>query len=538
MTFHLARKNASIVGIALALGFTACKPRNFNDGSAEVLTNSKGKTGGKVHVMIVDGETDDLGAIASSIAEVEQHGDRVGLIISAGPDVYVTDAMVKQFLAKQGRPDIKTAVGTGLSREAYAKMGSTGTALAYQDKGKGVIPEAELAQLVGKTSDGRAGQEALRKILLESGQKQVVLQIAAEATDAAAVLYENPKDSEATKNQKRELQKRIDTNLMMGGVLPEAPNKTGEIVFTEGFVQEASYNWDMNPVAANQMLSIKGIETLVWSSHAIQPAFAGGLNAGNASDFIDALYGDREGHSEFIEVMKKVNEHWDANAMKNLQALYDRQKAAWDADPERATKPEPQKHPALQSLEKYAGRQLTPADLLLVSQYYNKNIAKKTRFVNISVSSEIGPKKSGYITTVSLTDRSNVRIVTEVNTYEFKNAAAKSMRYAKKNFKPKAGSLEELSNERTSQKLIVIGKTQKDLLKFLSNSSAGGQGANDIGRFMDNYRLNEKQIERVVERIEANAEFKDAYSRQSAKMLDVLKDVIRVEAPKAQKAIP
>ena len=298
-------------------------------------------------LVIVDMEPDDRIALLLLAAEFPEEIVYVG---TTGMHAGRKQVLAERYLDRIGLAGIPVIQGTGGEAASYPDIASSRAAREYQSEGRGLLSEADLTLI---NSDMPRSSEELNRVIRDLLRKRDDIEIVllAPATDLVHALEAEPS-----------LKTRIKHIHMMAG-WSEKVMPSGEVV------RRTTYNWNMDPIAGAQLMSMKTVPMTLYSSHIIKSSFSGGsIN----KDGFPKIIGELESQwcrVPAFESFLVAGNSWDHHLMKKIPPLRD-------------------------IIGDNAGRQFTPADPVVVVGMARADFITKTRSVDITIDlNDLDPAK-------------------------------------------------------------------------------------------------------------------------------------------------
>jgi inosine-uridine nucleoside N-ribohydrolase len=297
-------------------------------------------------VVITDMEPDDRIALHLAAALFP---DRLALVGTTVMHSFRKMLLAERLLQQLGLGHIPVVQGSGGNAASYPEVRSSSAARAYDHEGVGILDEQTLlaANIQPRTSPDL--QAELRRVLSEN--LQVEFLILAPPTDLVLVLTDSP-----------ELIERVAHIHLMGGWVDNGSATEPEL--------RSTYNWNMDPASAAQLLRMRGLAITIYSSHTIKHQFAGGsVQQANYPNIVALLNDNADALPSVAETIIS-GASWDNHVMDQI--------------------------PALESVigRENAGQQFSPADPIVVVGAYRPELALEKTSVSISlVESDLDPAR-------------------------------------------------------------------------------------------------------------------------------------------------
>lgn len=336
---------------------------------------------GRSLLVIVDMEPDDRIALLLLGAQFREEIVSIG---TTGLHAGRRQILAQHLLDAMDLAAIPVIQGTGGEAESYPSIVSTSAARAYRGEGHGLLSDAELSAIDRDTPrSSEALQLAIRELLRERDDIEVVL--LAPATDLVHALEAEPA-----------LQARVQHIHTMGG-WSEKVDASGKSV------RRTTYNWNMDPVAAAKLMSMKTMPMTLYSSHLIKASFAGGsINQDDFPEIIGELESQRC-RIPAIEAFFIAADSWDHHLMEKI--------------------------PPLQTIiGDNAGRQFTPADPLVVVGMASGEFVTETRPVDVTIDLDDLDPARGFSVQVSTNPDSRIALVEALDTEIFRQQMLEGLR--------------------------------------------------------------------------------------------------------------
>ena len=330
-------------------------------------------------IVITDLEPDDRIALHILAAKIPH--DEILFVGTNIKNAARKKALTRKLMDQLGLIDIPVYQGTGGAPESYYDIASSRAAREYAQEGEDLLPLDQLQQLNHMSYSSLDLQNQIEGALDHWSNIEFIL--LAPPTDIIGVL-----------NKKPALKKHIKHIYVMGGWSEvKEGNKT---------ILRTTYNWNMDPIASAQLMSMNDIPMTLYSSDLIKHFFNGGsCNMINCKDVMMKM--------EALE--------------SSLPSLHDQKVAALSWDNHII-----QKIPALQlTVEPYKGKQFTPADPLIIVGIVNKKLITKSELVDITIDVQDLDKSKGFRVDVAPDSKSKIMLVTAIDTQIFKDELIDSL---------------------------------------------------------------------------------------------------------------
>ena len=248
-------------------------------------------------VVITDMEPDDRLALHLLVA---MYPERIALVGTTVMHSYRKKLLAERLLQQLGKGSIPVVQGSGGYAGDYSDVLSSIAGRQYDLEGKGILSERSLLDAAMQPRSSKKFQSQLRQFLVTN--QRVELFVLAPPTDLVAVLDESP-----------ELAGHIERLHLMGG--------WSEVEGVDGGELRSTYNWNMDPQAAKQLLETQNIPIILYSSHVIKESFPGGSMSATSSPQLIALL------EESAERLPSINEtffagsSWDNHLMDRIPHL-------------------------------------------------------------------------------------------------------------------------------------------------------------------------------------------------------------------------
>ena len=322
-------------------------------------------------VVITDMEPDDRIALHVVAA---LYPDRLALIGTTVMHAYRKKLLAERLMRQLGLGRVPVLQGSGGDAKSYPDIASSRAARAYDHEGAGILDDQSLLEANEHPRSSKDFQNALQKLLGEYSQIEIF--VLAPPTDLVNVLNRDP-----------DLAGRISRIHLMGG--------WAEVDTTAGVELRSTYNWNMDPAAARQLLAFRSIPVTLYSSHTIKQQFSGGsIQASNFPGVIDALESHADSSPGIAETLIAARS-WDNHVMDQI--------------------------PALEQVigRENAGRQFSPADSLVVIGSYNEKLAVKTTSVSAAlIEQDLNPDR-GYRIDLPSAQDANIELIEQFDLVVF-----------------------------------------------------------------------------------------------------------------------
>ena len=318
-------------------------------------------------VVITDLEPDDRIAIHLLRAAFEPDEFRFfgTTVMHAGRKA----ALVRRLLDQLGMSSVPVYQGTGGNPSDYPDIASSRAARMYQREGRGLLTDAELAQVTASPPSSGELRTAIGRLLRQS--KDIEFVMLAPPVDLMAVLTETP-----------ELASSIKHIHLMGG-WAEAKTPAGPALFT-------TYNWNMAPAPSAALLKLKNVPMTLYSSHMIKPSFNGGSINGTNSPQLMALLESLKAKLPSLVDQEKAGTSWDSHLIEQIP-------------------------PLANVIGCCIGKQFTPADPIVVVGMIDPSLITQRRTVDLEMNLDGLDPARGYPVTVRDSPTSNITLVDRVD---------------------------------------------------------------------------------------------------------------------------
>lgn len=334
-------------------------------------------------IIITDLEPDDRIALHLMKGHLATSRDELLFVGTTVKNAARKKALTRKLLDQLGLNTIPVYQGSGGTAESYYDIASSRAAREYSQEGENILPEAELNRLHSADYSSQELQEHIETALENNHDVQFIM--LAPPSDLVAVLEKNPA-----------LKRNIKHIHIMGG-WSEAQEQGQNVLRT-------TYNWNMDPRASAQLMSMNDIPMTLYSSHSIKEFFNGGsCNIDNCKSVIQRM-STMKSYLPSLEDQEIAALSWDEHIMAKLPLLKD-------------------------LIAPYKGKQFTPADPLVIGGIINHNLIRETEAVDIRIDLNDLDKAKGFRVYVTPNSCSKIKLVTEIALGVFKNAMIYSLYY-------------------------------------------------------------------------------------------------------------
>jgi hypothetical protein len=325
-------------------------------------------------VVITDMEPDDR--IALHLIGV-MFPERLAFIGTTVMHSFRKRMLAERLMQQLGLGRVPIFQGSGGYAEDYPDIASSRPGREYEHEGAGILQEQVLLEMADRPRSSRQLQREIGRIL--SDNRKVEFFLLAPATDLARVLEQSP-----------ELAEHISRAHLMGGWV--------EIGQPDGAELRTTYNWNMDPTSARQILESQAFPITLYSSHTIKERFSGGtVNRDNFPQLIDLLE-TASGRLKSVSETLVASGSWDHHLMDRL--------------------------PQLEAVigRENAGRQFSPADSIVVVGAFAPDLITGRSSVRIRLDAEEFDPNRGYRVFVTPFPGSKIQLVDDFDELVFQNA--------------------------------------------------------------------------------------------------------------------